>query len=361
MKKTILWILATVLFLQARGQAVIFPQAQQPGIAYASHADNVFTLSNNLLSASFRLTDGKLLFDGCAAMGLDAGSELFRIVLGDGTEVAASQMTMGEVSITTLTADASAAKGALKLPGKAIETTFTYGKLTMTWRAVLRDGSHYLRTELTLSSAANVSFRSIIPMIYTVDNSSSTQAPVVVGNTRGAVIASDKIFAGLETPMGKNTIVDALSSEAFNYGSWNASTFSWECGSETPQGIVKLGLSANATLGTKGYLAILEGGKQTVTFQYTSGNHRLDIAGVDLVDMDGTVVASDYHKGYYYAEKQSEIENTLKGLGEHIEGVSDTIARLTKAKAQMIPKIRSIRIIITPDEGPEQEMRILVS
>ena len=307
MKKTILWILATVLFLQARGQAVIFPQAQQPGIAYASHADNVFTLSNNLLSASFRLTDGKLLFDGCAAMGLDAGSELFRIVLGDGTEVAASQMTMGEVSITTLTADASAAKGALKLPGKAIETTFTYGKLTMTWRAVLRDGSHYLRTELTLSSAANVSFRSIIPMIYTVDNSSSTQAPVVVGNTRGAVIASDKIFAGLETPMGKNTIVDALSSEAFNYGSWNASTFSWECGSETPQGIVKLGLSANATLGTKGYLAILEGGKQTVTFQYTSGNHRLDIAGVDLVDMDGTVVASDYHKGYTGGSKSRNI------------------------------------------------------
>ena len=95
--------------------------------------------------------------------------------------------------------------------------------------------------------------------------------------------------------------------------------------------------------------------------------YMLDMSGRDIrrvisaLRKDGVPICSDYHKGYYYAEKQSEIENTLKGLGEHIEGVSDTIARLTKAKAQMIPKIRSIRIIITPDEGPEQELRILVS
>ena len=95
--------------------------------------------------------------------------------------------------------------------------------------------------------------------------------------------------------------------------------------------------------------------------------YMLDMSGRDIrriisaLRKDGVPICSDYHKGYYYAEKQSEIENTLKGLGEHIEGVSDTIARLTKAKAQMIPKIRSIRIIITTDEGPEQEMRILVS
>lgn len=94
--------------------------------------------------------------------------------------------------------------------------------------------------------------------------------------------------------------------------------------------------------------------------------YMLDMSGRDIrrvisaLRKDGVPICSDYHKGYYYAEKQSEIEHTLKGLGEHIEGVSDTIARLTKAKAQMIPKIKRIRIIITPDEGPEQEMVVLV-
>ena len=308
MKKTILLMLAVVLaVLQARAQAVIFPQAQQAGTAQVSSAGDVYTLSNDLLSASFRIDNGTLVFDGCEAMGLEAGTELFRIVLGDGTEVAASAMTMGAVNTTTLTADPTAAKGALKLPGKAIETTFTYGNLTMTWRAVLRDGSHYLRTELVLAASADVSFKSIIPMIYMVDNSSSEQAPAVVGNTRGAVIASDKIFAGLETPMGKNSIVGAVSKEPFAYGAWTSSSFSWEPGAETPQGILDLGLPASGVMGLQGYLAILESGTQTVTFQYTSGNHRLDIAGVDLVNLSGTVVASDYHKGYTGGAKSNNV------------------------------------------------------
>lgn len=95
--------------------------------------------------------------------------------------------------------------------------------------------------------------------------------------------------------------------------------------------------------------------------------YMLDMSGRDIrriisaLRKDGVPICSDYHKGYYYAEKQSEVERTLKGLGEHIDGMNDTIAMLAKAKAQMIPKIRSIRIIITPDEGPEQELRVLVS
>lgn len=301
-------MLAIVLAIQVRGQAVIFPQAQQAGIAQVCSSDNVYTLYNDLLSASFRVAEGKLVFDGCEAMGLKAGTELFRIVLGNGSEISASEMTMGEVTTTTLEGDSTAAKASLRLPGKAIATTFTYRNLTMTWRAVLRDGSHYLRTELTLTATANVTFRSVIPMIYTVDNSSSTQAPVVVGNTRGAVIASDRIFAGLETPMGKNTIVGAISTEPFAYSGWTSSTFSWEPGTETPQGILKLGLPASGIMGLQGYLAILEGGKQTVTFQYTSGNHRLDIAGVDVVDpVTGNVVASDYHKGYTGGAKSNNV------------------------------------------------------
>ena len=308
MKKVFLLMLAAVFVMQVKGQAVIFPQAQQAGTAQVSNSDNVYTLSNELLSASFRVVDGTLVFDGCEAMGLKAGTELFRIVLGNGTEVSSSEMTMGTVSTTTLAADASAAKGALRLPGKAIETTFTYGNLNMTWRAVLRDGSHYLRTELTLAAAANVAFKSIIPMIYTVDNSSSEQAPAVVGNTRGAVIASDKIFAGLETPMGKNSIVGGVETEPFAYSAWTSSTFSWAPGSDTPQGIRDLGLPADDILGKQGYLAILASGTQTATFQYTSGNHRLDIAGVDIIDpATGNVVASDYHKGYTGGSKSKNV------------------------------------------------------
>ena len=281
-----------------KAQSVIFPQQQQAGTAVATQSGDVFTLSNDLFEASFQQTGGHLVFNGCEAMGLKPGTELFTIRLGNGTEVAASEMTQGTPRIVSLNADENAVKGSHRLPGKAIEADFSHGNITLKWRAVLRDGSHYLRTELELTSSQNVSMNNIVPMIYTVDNRSSGQSPVVVGNTRGAVIASDKIFAGLETPMGINTTGSGVSSEAFVYGSWNGSKFSWTPGSETPQGILNLGFTSDYISGVQGYLAIKSTGNLTVTFQYSSGSHRLDIAGVDVLNpFTGEVVASDYHKG----------------------------------------------------------------
>ncbi len=307
MKNLYLLTLAFMLPLVVNAQKVIFPQEQQAGAATSSVSNNTYTLANDLLTATFIHANGKLSFVGCDAMGLKANEDLFSIRLGNGTEIASSAMTLNGVNLVTLTPDATAAKASLKLPGKAIEATYTSGDLQLTWRAVLRDGSHYLRTELELTAVADVAMNAIIPMQYTVDNSSSEQAPAVVGNTRGAVIASDKIFAGLETPMGKNSIVGAMSAAAFVYNSWTGSTFSWEPGFDTPQGILNLGLSAGGILGTQGYLAILGSGTQTVTFQYTSGNHRLDIAGVDILDLSGNVVASDYHKGYTGGAKSNNV------------------------------------------------------
>ena len=66
-------------------------------------------------------------------------------------------------------------------------------------RAVLRDGSHYLRTEMELTGVDDVDMYNIIPLIYNVDTKTAGSAPVSIGNTRGAVLMSNKIFAGLET------------------------------------------------------------------------------------------------------------------------------------------------------------------
>ena len=315
MKKLALSALALLLNLTIQAQKVIFPQAQQAGTATSSVSDGTYALGNDLLSATFIHSDGKLTFGGCKNMGLKASDELFSIRLGNGTEVSSSQMTLDEVSLVNLLPDDAAAKASLKLHGKAVEATYTYGNLRLTWRAVLRDGSHYLRTELELTAVKDVAMNAIIPMHYTIDNTSqegTEQAPTVVGNTRGAVIASDRIFAGLETPMGKNSIVGALSTEPFAYSNWTSTTFSWQPGSDTPKGILNLGLPASGICGVQGYLAILGSGTQKVTFQYTSGNHRLDIAGVDLIDPEtGNVVASDYHKGYTGGQKSNNVY-TLK-------------------------------------------------
>ena len=307
MKQTLSLILSFVLALQVSAQKVIFPQEQQAGAATSSVVDDTYTLANDLLSASFVMIDGKLTFGGCEAMGLMPGKDLFSIRLANGTEVPSSKMTLKSVEAEDLMADPSAAKGSLKHPGKSVKATYSYRNITFTWRAVLRDGSHYLRTELELKASRDVEMNAVIPMHYFVDNRSSELVPAVVGNTRGAVIASDKIFAGLETPMGKNSVVGALNTAPFVYNKWTSTSFNWMPGSETPQGILKLGLPASGVCGVQGYLGLLEGGTQTVTFQYTSGYHRLDIAGVDVLDLDGNVVACDYHKGYTGSQKSKNV------------------------------------------------------
>lgn len=206
-------------------QSVIFPQEKQAGNASLVAERGVYTLQNDLLKANFVAKNNHLFFDGCEQLGLLPGSELFSILLADGREVPASSMNLKSVEELNLTPVEGAAKVALKLNGKAIEAHFTFEYLSIVWRAVLRDGSHYLRTEMDINANKDVAMRGIIAMKYSFNNKFSKQLPHVVGNTRGAVIANDKIFAGLETPMGINTVASAPTVEtSVLQGLWSRQT-----------------------------------------------------------------------------------------------------------------------------------------
>ena len=206
-------------------QSVIFPQEKQAGNASLVAERGVYTLQNDLLKAHFVAKNNHLFFDGCEQLGLLPGSELFSILLADGREVPASSMNLKSVEELNLTPAEGAAKGSLKLNGKAIEAHFTFEDLSIVWRAVLRDGSHYLRTEMDINANKDVAMRGIIAMKYSFNNKFSKQLPHVVGNTRGAVIANDKIFAGLETPMGINTVASAPTVEtSVLQGLWSRQT-----------------------------------------------------------------------------------------------------------------------------------------
>lgn len=303
--------------LTAGAQSVIYPGATQPGVAVVSSGDGVFTLSNDLLSASFVKTDNALKFGGCEAMNLKPGTELFVINLGNGTKVPASEMTLQSVKVEELVADLTSFKGSEHFNGKAIVAEFTGNGLNVEWRAVLRDGSHYLRTEMKLTpSAGDVAMNSIVALTYDVQNIEGNTAPVVVGNTRGAVIASNRIFAGLETPMGKNSVVSPNSGlDSFTPTSWTVESFGWEPGLDTPAEITELKtimnqqpVKAENVRGARGYLTFRQAGEQTVTFQYTGGSHRLNIVGVDVCNpQSGAVIASDYHSGFTGSQKQDNV------------------------------------------------------
>lgn len=189
-------------------QAVIFPQKKQPGVAKITQKSNSYQLANKVLKASFINTGGKLYFNGCSELGLQPDTELFKVLLGDGKTITASEMKLEDVKMVTLAENPSAATASLRYAGKALEARFTYEELSVVWRAVLRNGSHYLRTEMDIQAAKDLPMKGIVAMNYLVAKNSAYTAPEVVGNTRGAILASNHIFAGLETPMGLNSSKD---------------------------------------------------------------------------------------------------------------------------------------------------------
>ena len=208
LKLALTLIMPLSLCMGSWAQAVIFPQKKQPGVAKITQKSNSYQLANKVLKASFINTGGKLYFNGCSELGLQPDTELFKVLLGDGKNITASEMKLEDVKMVTLAENPSAATASLRYAGKALEARFTYEELSIVWRAILRNGSHYLRTEMDIQAAKDLPMKGIVAMNYLVAKNSAYTAPEVVGNTRGAILASNHIFAGLETPMGLNSSKD---------------------------------------------------------------------------------------------------------------------------------------------------------
>lgn len=208
LKLALTLIMPLTLCMGSWAQAVIFPQKKQPGVAKITQKSNSYQLANKVLKASFINTGGKLYFNGCSELGLQPSTELFKVLLGDCKTITASEMKLEDVKMVTLAENPSAATASLRYAGKALEARFTYEELSIVWRAVLRNGSHYLRTEMDIQAAKDLPMKGIVAMNYLVAKNSAYTAPEVVGNTRGAILASNHIFAGLETPMGLNSSKD---------------------------------------------------------------------------------------------------------------------------------------------------------
>ena len=298
-------------------QAWVYPMQQDAvGAAVSEKEGDIYTIYNNVLAASFLKGEKAIYFLGSKAMNLVAGTELFIVGFGAGEKVAASQMTLKSFEQKDLAANPTAIGGAEHYAGKALEAVFGYTykgeEIEILWRAVLRDGSHYLRTEMELNGVGNVDMFDIIAMTYNVDAKEAGSKPAAIGNTRGKVIMSNKIFAGLETPTAYNTVGGASDDE----DKWNliatpvnenvaASAWTQQNIADVPMRIQEVGGSDKTYLTYTKAITLKANQKVTVTLTYKSGNHRYNIDGVVLRDQNNSIVASDYHFGYCGTAKEN--------------------------------------------------------
>ena len=292
--------------------AVLYPAQQEAvGAAVLTENEGVYTFSNNVLAASFVKLGDALYFGGSKAMNLVAGTEIFSVAFGNGDNVPASGMTLKNVEVKDLEANAEAIGGAEHFAGKALEANYSYtykeNTVDIVWRAVLRDGSHYLRTEMELVGVDDVDMYNVIPLMYNVDTKAAGSAPKTVGNTRGAVLMSNKIFAGLEHPTAYNTAGEASGDEdnwtlETTLGPISLTADSWTQVAEdaVPKRLEEaIGINYPYILEYKQEnVTLKKNQKVEVLIKYTSGSHRLNIGGVDLLEASGAIAANDYHSGY---------------------------------------------------------------
>ncbi|MGN0816497.1 MAG: hypothetical protein ACI4P2_07095 [Akkermansia muciniphila] len=298
-------VMATLLGCLPTSPAEVAFPGPAPGTASAEQDASGYTLSNNILTAKFILRNGSLSFGGMTSkLGpvAKAGDELFIINLQDGRSIKSSELKAGNVKFVSLQPNPKAFRLADRFPGKAVSATFQAlnGTFRISWRAVLRDHSHYLRQELRLASTKPVQMKNIVAMQYDLVEGKAG-APSVSGNARGALIVNDLAFTALETPMGINTVGGAGNMEGGETAIWSAdkwSTASWTGNFNVPQELKKQ--YGEQVSSAEGPVSIDGKGACTVTFQYKGGdkgNNKLNLAGVQLLSSKGAVLDSDFHNG----------------------------------------------------------------
>ncbi len=252
------------------------------------------------------------------------GTNLFTIQLADGTRYTSKDLSSSNLEEEKLETDKKHPQLAQHLPGKAVTCTFSTPdkKLQIKWRAVLRNGSHYLRQELEVTALKNTDFASLTPLEY---NIAAGGEPTLSGNTtHGKVVINDLIFCGLETPMSKMSIPGGESSDAGSEeapkdaGQWNAEHFesvfqvpasiatAYTGAYEEKDGPVVIGLQKSEIP-----VHFNESGECKTRFE-----GGLRVVAVQLVNADeDKVVAEDVHR---LSQKKSTYKFNVPSAGDYV-------------------------------------------
>jgi hypothetical protein len=182
-----------------------------PGAAVAQLQTDGFVVRNLVLELSGQVVSGYvagLRFRTQApAPGIDVEISSFALLLDDGTVLPASALKLTVAPhITALDPHPDAARLSERIPGKAVvmELEDEQRRLHVAWRIVLRDGSHYVRQEITVTAGkTDVALNEV----RLLDWRSSTAH--VVGTVKGSPIVDGQTFAGMEDPLSTCAVAAA--------------------------------------------------------------------------------------------------------------------------------------------------------
>jgi hypothetical protein len=174
-----------------------------PGEARASVRGNQLLLENQMLALRWSVTDGVLagseLVIRSPEKSIPLARDVFVLKLKDGNTLRSSTMRMKDAPrIEALIVDRGALRSAQHFAGQQIVIRFEdeAGKLSVTWQAILRNGSNYVRQELSFHAIGR---DSPIREVQLFDF--KAPAARVVGTVKGSPVAVGEAFFGFEHPL----------------------------------------------------------------------------------------------------------------------------------------------------------------
>jgi len=165
-----------------------------------------FTLSNDLVQVTCTTEGGRLLPGSLqnkkTGQIVRLGSEMFSLALTNGEVLHSGDFELvGEPQVRPLTANPEASRFSERLPGRELvaDLVSADGNLQVTWHAILRDDSDYLREQVILKAG-----KAPLPLkeIRLLDVSNVTAH--ATGTVDGSPVADATTFYGVEHPLSIN-------------------------------------------------------------------------------------------------------------------------------------------------------------
>jgi hypothetical protein len=185
---------------------VVFVAAVLADCLASSARAATLSLENDQVTVSYETKGGRLLpgslRDKKTGQIVKLGADLFSLVLTNSDIVHSGQFKLnGQPRFAALPVNPNAARFAERLPGRELvaDLTSADGNLKVTWHAILRDGSRYLREQVVLLAG-----KSALPL----NSVGMLEAPNVsaraTGTVDGCPVADKTTFYGVEHPLSIN-------------------------------------------------------------------------------------------------------------------------------------------------------------
>ena len=179
-----------------------------PLLSRFSWAGDTLALENDAIAARWSVADGALrlvaLEDRLGRRPVEPGPDLFAIELADGSVIRSGSLRLSEPPRAgSIAPQPGATRMAQRIAGRELTARLNdpSGRVAVRWRAELRDGSHYIRQEITVDALGQpLAIGAVVVLDLAVPGAQ------VVGLVKGSPIVAGTFFTGAEHPLADNTV-----------------------------------------------------------------------------------------------------------------------------------------------------------